>query len=170
MDKRNRRRRNPSPCVLCGENTYDWDHICRECRKLVKSGLEYEKARELKDEDCPISISLAWYWGFHQWMGDAENKNTAKEIKAAVLTLLDAVRGGNYPQASLGFHPREYSNSSVTHLAQTTPEKLRAAQDLIRAIRDIAARSYQDGLRRGKSFVRDLAEGNMTVRDMEEHF
>jgi len=168
FSRRKRRRRDSHPCVLCGQMTYDWDHICTRCRRDVKAGREYCLLKD--SDDGPITISVARNWNFGHYTGIAKNSNASREIKEAVLILIEATKGGYKPNASLGYIKGLHNELGDEYIAKVTEEKLQAASNLLQAIRDISARSYKEGLRRGKSFVKDLIDGNMTINDMERNW
>ena len=170
-----RHRRNHQPCVLCeDEQTYDWDHICSACRLAWKQGVEYSK---VSPPEGTREVIIAWYWKLYQWAGVANRhrehtQGSKYRLRAAVMALVGGQqcsdRWSPKGVGAVGLPPDNHGTDPVSrYIIVGDEETERAMRDLYEAACDLMAEAYQDGKRRGKSFVTDLAEGKLTVKDLE---
>lgn len=172
-------RRNAKPCVLCGEEeTRDWHYICRSCRNLYEKGKEFAKAESAGPQGT-VKIEVAWYPQLSRHHGTVrhirdQTPGPDQQILTALLALLHATkledrgmyRGGSRTAIGLPPDNRDAQPSSkyLVYGNEKTGQHLRT---IFQAICDLLATEYADGLRRGKSFVRDLAENKLSVKDLE---
>ena len=177
-----RYRRNQSLCVLCQEETtYDWDHICRKCRDEWARGHAWAQAEEKRDAlpQGMIEAYISWYWYFYHFAGQARRigeliNDPKRDIREMLLELVGAERApGNPMVTSHGWaigHPKDYRGnvSKSNYILRGDERTLDLLQKLYERICDLMAGAYEEGLRRGKSFVTDLVEGKLSVKDMEK--
>jgi len=171
-----RHRRNPQPCVLCkDEQTYDWDHICSACRLAWKQGVECSKA---SPPEGTHEVIIAWYWKLYEFAGVARRHREFQEqakarFRRAVMKLVGAVQISDKwsPKqiGAVGLPPSKghHTGPVSRYIIVGDEETEQAMRDLYEAACDLMAEAYQDGKRRGKSFITDLAEGKMTAKDLE---
>ncbi len=168
-----RHRRKSYTCVLCKEEeTRDWDHICVYCRRAWKQGVEY---RDIKPPEGVHNVHVAWYWKLYHFAGIANRypehgRNAKSRLRTAVMKLVGAVqitdawRGSGTP---VGIPPGDHDQSVSRYAIVGDEETEQTMRDLYEAASDLMAEAYEDGQRRGKSFITDLAEGKLTAKDLE---
>lgn len=171
--KKQRYRRKPYTCILCQEEeTYDWDHVCSSCRKAWHRGADWAKAEDAAPPDGIIEATIARYWYFYHFAGDVSKYEEArKEIRAALLELVGTteMRGLGYSRSWGIGYPKTYKgNVSLGKYALHGNEHtLELLQSIYENICHLMAHAYQEGERRGKSFITDLVEGKLTTKDLE---
>lgn len=172
-----KRRRKASPCVLCKADTQNWDYVCDQCRVDRKSGASIREAQG-KLPDGLTDATIAWHWDLYHHYGQVGKWHEGKNDPRAILPdrlrrLVGATESTkNYVGKMLIVGRAKNSQSVITgpssyyliHGDESTPILL---QEIFEAICDLMADAYRDGLRRGQSFVTDLAEGKMSVKDLE---
>lgn len=174
---RGKYRRLAKPCVLCGkELTTDWNYICQQCRDLYAKGKEYARV-EKAAPDGTVEIQVAWYPQLYHAHGNPKGHFDSKpeqQIRGALLALLHATEikqqgmyyGGS--RTAIGLPPDNRDAQPASRYLvfgnEHTEQHLRV---IFQAVCDLMAKEYEDGLRRGKSFVRDLAENKLSVKDLE---
>lgn len=184
--EKKRWRRNPVPCVLCGEEqTRDWDHICYKCRDEWKRGHAWAQAEEKRDAlpDGMIEASIAWYWYLYHFAGNADNVNllrndSKQRFRDALLELVGASRVPDSRMVTshswaIGYPRQERVRDSISqsrYILRGDERTLALLQQVYECACELMAHAYDEGLRRGRSFVQDLADGKMTVKDLERHF
>lgn len=174
---RGRWRRVEKPCLLCGEPTREWEQVCQSCIKLYEKGKAYSQAESATPGTAKAFI--ARYWQFYHFHGRMKRHtyDAATEPGYIIVDrLLKLVRATKIPTEPFSVPPdtigladqREgYSSQRswyLIHGEENAPEYL---QEVYRAICDLMSIAYADGLRRGKSFVTDLVEGTLSVKDLE---
>lgn len=178
--------RTAKPCVLCKESdTYDWDYICADCRGEWKRGHAWAQAEEKRDAlpDGMIEAPIAWYWYLYHFAGTADRagslqNDSKKRFRDALLELVGASRVPNDRMGTshswaIGYPKKEPVRDSISqsrYILRGDEHTLKLLQKVYECACDLMASAYDDGLRRGRSFVQDLAEGKMTVKDLERHF
>lgn len=173
-----KRRRSPSPCVLCKANTQNWDYVCNQCRVDRNSGASIREAQG-KLPDGLTETTMAWHWDLYHHYGQAgkwreDYKSDPRAILPDRLRRLVGATASTkgYVGKMLIVGRAKNNRSSITgpesyyliHGDEGTPILL---QEIFEAICDLMADAYRDGLHRGQSFVTDLAEGKMSVKDLE---
>lgn len=183
---RQRWRRTAKPCVLCGkEHTQDWDYICYKCRDEWKRGHAWAQAEEKRDAlpDGMIEASIAWYWYLYHFAGEAAKtmslqSDSKSRFRDALLELVGASR---LPESrmvtvhswAIGYPRQERVRDNISqsrYILRGDERTLELLQQVYESACDLMASAYDEGLRRGRSFVQDLADGKMTVKDLERHF
>ena len=175
-----RRRRIAKPCALCGKETDDWDYVCWRCREIYNKGLDYDRV-EKSAPDGTVTLEITWYPQLYHFHGDANacriragKPDPGAKIRSALLALIGAVEVGGgskyHGQSATAIGLPEGHNRSepltryLAHGDDTTETHLRT---IFQAICDLLAQEYESGLRRGKSFVRDLADNKLSVEDLQ---
>lgn len=171
-----RYRRKPHPCVLCEKYTYDWDHICRDCRQAWRKGARFQEAED-KMAALPegmIEAVVARYWYTYHFAGTTGDKyHLAGILSESLLELVHAsLASGSWGGGSgwaIGY-PTDYNRGDITKQRYLIPgdqHTLDLLQKVYEVVCDLMATAYEEGRRRGQSFITDLAEGKLTVKDLE---
>lgn len=170
-------RRKAMPCVLCGEEeTRDWDYICWTCRADWKRGAAQRESQGLAKTNQFVAKIVA-YWHFYRSHGVAgmDSHDAGREIQNALMQLIGAVRDDTkHWHAGWGIGlPREGDSRNAqvgTYFVNGDMETLELVQKVYEMACTLMARSYEEGLRQGRSFVRALADGDMTVNQLQDKF
>lgn len=177
MGDRRRLRRNATPCVLCGDNkTYDWDHICDQCRREWRRGHAFAEAEE-KVNAMPkgmIEAPIAMYWYLYHFAGTRGDKHDlANTISESLLELVGAtrvpyLRWGTSHSWAVGY-PRDYKQgiTQARYALVGNQHTLDLLQQIYETICHLMAGAYHEGFRDGKGFIAQIADGKMSAKDLE---
>lgn len=173
--RKQRHRRNPQTCVLCKtEETYDWDHICYDCRQAWRLGYNQQQAGQTKPPDGLVDANIAWYWYLYHFAGNPDKTRDAK--KDLVHDLLTLVGARQHEHSSSNSHawaigyPKDYNQGGISQSRYTlhgNQSTLDLLQQIYENICHLLADAYKDGHRKGKSLVIALAENKLSVKDLE---
>ncbi len=165
-----KQRRKSKPCLLCGHSTRDWDYICNACRADRETGRAFRKSGL---QEGQAETLIAWHWELYAHCGIAAREDCAKKaIQESLLRLVDAVQlPGRHDLKSkigIGLHdkPGRWNTNVARYVirGKDSPELLQAIYE---SICDLMAAAYDDGLGRGRSFVTDIATGDIKIKDLE---
>lgn len=159
------KRRKAIPCALCARETLDDQGVCNTCRRDAAEGRRIRQKIEAGEVKV-YSVCQGWELGHSYGKADSE-ANT--RIYDAVLTLAKAeptehLRWTNDRPVGLMRVPMSWSPPRNNYLM--TPETYEAMEELIKAICDLAAYSYELGMDRGESFITRLANDEISLEQL----
>lgn len=177
-----RYRRNSKPCVLCREETRDWDYVCQKCRKAVKFGwaaLENKAGEERKPDDL-MRMPVKAYWDLYQFSSDpaalgrmSRDIDYRNKLSNKMLELMGAneIKGIQWGAPSeevkaLGSAFNDDSrNKCNTYFVERW--KYLLALEIVEMIQNLIAYRYREGKRRGTHFIKRLANGEISMSDLQ---
>ena len=192
MTERRRARRgctyDPWPC--CGKET-TWDGgrpkgaICPECNRLIRLGKDAEKRSRETDTGTYTWAKESHWWPRYYGPYSFEQHDTANNLAEAMFDLIEAVsvlrenrKYGGYGASDhsegpvlecIGENGRpdryESGGTALVHIPRAVREHL---DKLDANIRTALREAYSAGNRRGRSILRQLAAGEMSLRDFEK--
>ena len=191
MTERVRARRgctyDPWPC--CGEVTTqrggrEKDTICPECTRLIRLGRDAETRSRESDTGIYRWASEPHWWPQYYGPWSFEHHDTGKKLAEAMYDLVEAVsllrEDREHGYGRLGAksevpvlectgedgHPGHYESSgtALVHIPRPVRERL---DNLDARIRTALREAWAAGNRRGRSVLRQMAAGEMSLGDFE---
>ena len=169
-------RRNKRPCVLgCGQETYDWDYVCKECRGIVRRGRDKDEIEQRIPKEL-IEISVAHDWHLIHSLGNAEDcgyfVRSEERIRAALLALLKVNESGTaagHAFDGVGFiRPFGAAHRVSRWMFLGDEHAGEHLGELIQALRDLAAWEYQEGKREGEEWLAKLVGGELSMDELQD--
>ena len=158
------RRNKDVPCLLCGENTRDVDAVCGECRRQRILGKE---VKSLQDKLSPYMEVATVHQYVRLWSRLGVPVDSERTIMRLIMELVGAVRTtmltGSGPVVG-NVRPeidRTYESYHYYWLVPTGRAKI--MQELVEAIRDLAAYNYNQGYQAGDRLLTRIANDELSV-------
>ncbi len=178
LREKEKSRRNENPCFICTEPTYDWDYLCRDCRKDWYAGRKSRlEAASLIGRDKPERIPIRHYWSFmYGWSDKRDLTHDRMDINGRIKRAVIALAGGkkdefapyfsNIRAASIG-SPNEKGGGSGKDV-YVFPKRgtWKILKELTFAIRDLANYNYNKGFQDGSGLLARIASGDLSIEDI----
>ncbi|MCY4635091.1 MAG: hypothetical protein OXG04_11420 [Acidobacteria bacterium] len=181
---------DPWPC--CGK-VITWNGgrpkgtICPACSRLIRLGEDAEKRTRETDTGIYTWAEQSHWWPRYYGPYSFEQRDTAEKLAQAMFDLIEAVsvlrETREHGYGSLGKsgqsegpvlecigedgRPRRYESggTALVHIPRAVRERL---DNLDANIRTALREAYAEGNRRGRSILRQLAAGEMSLSDFEK--
>lgn len=183
-------RRVAKPCVICRENTYDWDFVCPNCRNDAKRGRNLDKLREAGGdmleglELWEIAIVSMDFRPFYstldpkKWFPDSHflYSDYSKAIRKRLIELANLIhiKEDYYERRSdlrtdkkivVGYTER--SNRDHQEPYYGTEKAGILLKELFELISFVAKYNYDDGFADGNRLLMRIARGELTVEELQ---
>ena len=186
LKQKEKRRRNENPCFLCDEPTYDWDYMCRACRKdWYLGGKKREDDTRLIGRDRIEQVPILVYWSFiFGWTKDKRESFDRSKITSRIRDAAIALAGGEKDEFDRYFSKARTLGMLKEHIGspdnttrsgeQSTVYRFprrgtwKLLKDLTYAIRDLANHHYNKGFQDGSYLLRRIARGELSVNELNE--
>ena len=170
---------DPYPC--CGKPASEHggrlkNRICDDCKKLIETGRDALKAaREDRGEENFTWVSQPHFWpmyyGPHE-LSDRTRRGLSNAMYELVNTLSTVVRnppwsrGERAPKVIDVRQDRYEREGTIT--VSMKPEVRERLHELDGMIRKALAETHEDGKRRGRSALLNLAAGELSIADFDK--
>lgn len=171
------------PCVLCGEETADWDYVCKKCRAdhaLGKSYRESETERIAANELLPHKFYCTLWNDPTEDLVEGLTIHSKHQLENTIERSLSVLLGGDSPGGSSKMAEqyvhslteqewRSYRYSSfqrVLSYHHITKAQAEAANTLLLSIRKLIGVWWKHGYTDGSSLLMSLANGKTNI----DHF
>ncbi len=176
----NKRRRKWKPCLLCSEETPDWDYICRVCRSDVVDGARMRKWRAealvgqvaQRERAYVLSRPQVFYHNSAQYnkVDRVDVGSLPKKIIDTLLELLTPAPASSSSRVStvgkssrLSYHDSHRFPDRFFSFEAGQPALL---NKLLQLIRQLSLYSYLEGKSKGEHFIQGLVNDEVSIGDL----
>lgn len=181
---KHRQHRNLKPCIMCGEPTRNWNYVCYDCLGVFhrgKQALAEDLAREKSGEaqDFKIALYPDLRFAISKLEPDRDDLFVQMGLSADVdfkVVFNDIIRTIFHEathRETLGNRDNAIGctqyNSERAYFVTMTPGQAEAVTKLVELLRYMYQYGFREGLRNGESFVAKMANGDLTIDEINDH-